>query len=144
MNSHINLGPRPHGIYSDWDFHGNPRIAVTRQRKGKRGGLGLKVLTGTARNIAFPFLSAILHESIGQHLSNDADGMLCEYHAISESTAIHMMLLMEAIRSEPNYVKSIALAEAVVCMNDCEANWWYAHHRYRPRKVMKAMALMHT
>ena len=144
-NVNYDLGPRPHGIYSDRDRHGNPRIAVTLPRKGRRGGIRLRTLTGHLRNIAFPYLSQILFDHTGRRMAFDADSLRSEYHAISENAAVQMILLMDAVRSEREYKKAQNLAEAVASMNHCEAAWWFAHHRNRgrPRKVMQALALMH-
>lgn len=141
------LGPRPHGVYSDRDGHGNPRIAVTLARKGRKGGgKRLRTLTGHLRNIAYPYLSSILYDHTGLRFSFDSDSLPSEYHAISEEAAIQMLLLMDAVRSEPTYEKAKSLAEAVAGMNHCEAAWWYAHHcnRGRPRQVIRALALMHA
>ena len=139
------LGPRPHGVYSDRDRHGNPRIAVTLPRKGKRGGRRLKSLTGHNRNIAYPYLSSILFDHTGRHFAFDTASLSHEYHAISEDAAIHMMLLMAAVRHEPEYANALALAQAIAYMNHCEAKWWYARHAKgnHSRKVIQALALMH-
>lgn len=140
------LGPRPHGVYSDRDRHGNPRISVTQPRKGRRGGKRLRTLTGHLRNIAYPYLSGILYDHIGKHFAFDAKSLANEYHTISEEGAIQMLLLMEAVRTEPQYDKAKSLAEAVAAMNHCEAAWWYAHHCNRscPRRVIQALALVHA
>ena len=142
----VDLGPRPHGIFSDRDKHGNARISVTLPRKGRRGGKRLRTLTGHQRNIAYPYLSTILYDHIGMRFTFDADGLSNEYHTISEDAAIQMLLLMDAVRSEPISKKAVSLAEAIAGMNSCEAAWWYAHHcnRRRPRRVMQALALMHS
>ena len=57
-----------------------------------------------------------------------------------------MLLLLDAVRSEPRYDRAKSLAEAIAAMNHCEAAWWYADHRNRgrPRRVMQALALMHA
>ena len=141
----VNLGPRPHGIYSDRDRHGNPRIAVTLPRKGRGGGKRLRTLTGHLRNLAYPYLSSILYDHTGRRFGFDAQSIASEYHTISEEGAIQMLLLMDAIRSEPRFDRAKALAEAIASMNHCEAAWWYAHHSNcsRPRRVLQALALMH-
>ena len=138
-------GPRPHGVYSDRDRQGNPRIAITLPRKGKRGGRRLRTLTGHSRNIAYPYLSNILYDHTGRRFRFDAESLTGEYHTISEAAAVQMLLLMDAVRSEPRYDRAKALAEAIAGMNHCEAAWWYAHHRNRsrPRRVMQALALLH-
>ena len=138
-------GPRPHGVYSDRDRHGNPRIAITLPRKGKQGGKRLRTLTGHLRNLAYPYLSSIFFDHTGRRFSFDAESLPSEYHTVSEEAAIQMILLMEAVSSEPRYDRANSLAEAIAGMNHCEAAWWYAHHRNRsrPRKVMQALALMH-
>ena len=143
--STVGLGPRPHGVYSDRDRHGNPRIAVTLPRKGRGSGRRLRTLTGHLRNIAYPYLSSILYDHTGKRFAFDAKALPSEYHIISEDAAIQMLLLMDAVRSEPKYDKAISLAEAIAGMNHCEAAWWYAHHcnRSRPRQVLQALALMH-
>ena len=143
--STVGLGPRPHGVYSDRDRHGNPRIAVTLPRKGRGSGRRLRTLTGHLRNIAYPYLSSILYDHTGKRFAFDAKALTSEYHIISEDAAIQMLLLMDAVRSEPKYDKAISLAEAIAGMNHCEAAWWYAHHcnRSRPRQVLQALALMH-
>ena len=137
--------PRPHGVYSDRDRHGNPRIAVTLPRKGRGGGKRLRTLTGHTRNIAYPYLSSILYDHTGRRFNFDIESLPSEYHTISEDAAIQMLLLMDAVRSEPNYDRAKALAEAIAAMNHCEAAWWYAQHcnRGRPRRVMQALVLMH-
>ena len=142
----IDLGPRPHGVYSDRDRRGSARISVTLPRKGWRGGKRLRTLTGHPRNIAYPYLSRILYDHTGRHFSFDAKELTNEYHTISEDAAIQMLLLIDAVRSEPKYKKAVSLAEAIARMNHCEAAWWYAHHcnRSRPRRVMQALALMHA
>ena len=142
----VGLGPRPHGVYSDRDRHGNPRIAVTLPRKGRSGGRRLRTLTGHLRNIAYPYLSSILYDHTGRRFDFDAQSLSSEYHIISEEGAIQMLLLMDAVRSEPRYDRAKALAEAIASMNHCEAAWWYAHHcnRSRPRRVLQALALMHA
>ena len=141
----VGLGPRPHGVYSDRDRHGNPRIAVTLPRKGRSGGRRLRTLTGHLRNIAYPYLSSILYDHTGRRFAFDAQSLLSEYHTISEEGATQMLLLMDAVRSEPRFDRAKALAEAIASMNHCEAAWWYAHHcnRGRPRRVLEALALMH-
>ena len=145
LSNRICAGPRPHGIYSDLDRHGNPRIAITLPRKGNRGGKRLRTLTGHARNIAYPYLSSILYDHTGRRFVFDVDSLHREYHTISEEAATQMLLLMDAVRSEPRYYRAKALAEAIAEMNYCEAAWWYAQHcnRGRPRRVMQALALMH-
>ena len=142
----VSLGPRPHGVYSDKDKWGNVRIAITQSRTGRGGGKRLRTLTGRLRNLAYPYLSSILYDHTGRRFAFDADSLSREYHAISEEAAIHMLLLMDAVRSEPKFESAKALAEAIAAMNYCEAAWWYAHHcnRSRPRKVLRALALMHT
>ena len=142
----IDLGPRPHGVFSDRDKRGNSRISVTLPRKGKAGGKRLRTLTGHLRNIAYPYLSRILYDHTGQHFAFDAKGLTSEYHTVSEAAAIQMMLLMDAVRSEPRYRRALSLAEAIAGMNHCEAAWWYAHHcnRSRSRRVIQALALMHA
>ena len=141
------FGPRPHGIYSHRDKHGSPCIAVTTARKGKKGGgKRLKVLSGQDRNIVYPYLSSILRDHTGQHFAFDAEVMPDEYHTVSESVAIQMLLLMDAVKQEPRYERACAMAQAIAAMNTCEAAWWRAHHnlKHRPRKVMKALALMYV
>lgn len=139
------LGPRPHALYADRDRYGNPRIAITLPRKGQRGGRRLKTLTGHLRNIAYPYLSQILFDHTGHRLDFESSSLRSEYHPISEDTAVQMLLLMEAVRSEPEYTKARSLAEAIAAMNHCEAAWWFAHHRNRcrPRRVIQALELMH-
>ena len=141
----VGLGPRPHGVYSDRDRNGNTRIAVTLPRKGRSGGRRLRTLTGHLRNIAYPYLSSILYDHTGRRFAFDAQSLSSEYHIISEEGAIQMLLLMDAVRSEPRFDRAKALAEAIASMNHCEAAWWYAHHcnRSRPRRVLQALALMH-
>ena len=143
--STVGLGPRPHGVYSDRDRNGNPRIAVTLPRNGRGSGRRLRTLTGHLRNIAYPYLSSILYDHTGKRFAFDAKALTSEYHIINEDAAIQMLLLMDAVRSEPKYDKAISLAEAIAGMNHCEAAWWYAHHcnRGRPRRVLQALALMH-
>ena len=145
--SSVQFGPRPHGVYSDRDRHGIPRVAVTRARRGRRGGgRPLKTLAGHDRNIAYPYLSHIYFDHTESHFEFDEKSLPDEYLTISEDVAIQMMLLMEAVRGEPRYDRALALALAISAMNTCEAAWWYAHHqlRHRPRRVMRALALMHV
>ena len=141
----FDAGPRPRGIYCDRDQHGNPRVAVTLPRKGKKGGKRLRTLARQDRTVAYPYLSDILYDHTGKRLSFDAESLLNEYHTVSEDAALQMLLLMEAVRSEPRYDRARILAEAIASMNHCEAAWWYAHHcnRSRPRQVFQALALMH-
>ena len=141
----VAVGPRPHGVYSDRDRNGNPRIAVTLPRKGRSGGRRLRTLTGHLRNIAYPYLSSVLYDHTGKRFAFDADSLSSEYHTISEEAAVQMLLLIDAVRSEPRFDRASALAEAIASMNHCEAAWWYAHHcnRSRPRRVIQALALMH-
>ena len=145
-NVSTGYGPRPHGVYSDRDASGVPRISVTKARRGKRGGRPVKTLTGHDRNIAFPFLSHIYFDHTGNHFEFESQSLPDEYHTVSEDTAIQMMLLMEAVRSEPRYDKATAMADAIAAMNTCEAAWWYAHHnlRHRPRRVLRALELMYA
>ena len=145
LNPKNEVGPRPRAIYLDRDRHGNPRVSVTLPRKGRRGGRRLRTLTGHLRNIAYPYLSNILFDHTGHRFAFDADLLRSEYYAVSEETAVQMLLLMDAVRSEPEHKNAQNLAEAVASMNYCEAAWWFAHHRNRgrPRKVMQALALMH-
>lgn len=142
----VDFGPRPHGVYSDRDRNGNSRISVTLPRRGRKGGKRLRTLTGNLRNIAYPYLSSIFYDHTGRHFSFDANRLVDEYHTISENAAIQMLLLMDAVRWEPNYKEAVSLAEAIARMNHCEAAWWYAHHcnRGRPRQVMQALGLMHA
>ena len=90
-------------------------------------------------------MSSILYDHTGKRFAFDAKALTSEYHIISEDAAIQMLLLMDAVRSEPKYDKARSLAEAIAGMNHCEAAWWYAHHcnRSRPRQVLQALALMH-
>ena len=140
------LGPRPHGVYSDRDRKGNPRISVTLPRKGRGSGRRLRTLTGHLRNIAYPYLSSILYDHTEKRFAFDAQSLSSEYHTISEGAAVQMLLLIDAVRSEPRFDRAKALAEAIASMNCCEAAWWYAHHcnRSRPRRVIQALALMHA
>lgn len=145
LANHTGPGPRPHGVYSDRDRHGNPRIAITLPRRGRGGGRRLRTLTGAARNLAYPYLSSILYDHTGRRFAFDAKSLSSEYNIISEEAAVQMLLLMDAVRSELNYGRAKSLAEAIAAMNHCEAAWWYAQHRNRnrPRKVMQALTLMH-
>ena len=145
LANYTGAGPRPHGVYSDRDRHGNPRIAVTLSRKGRGGGKRLRTLIGHARNVAYPYLSNVLYDHTGRRFAFDAESLPSEYHTISEEAAIQMLLLMDAVRSEPKYDRAKSLAEAIAGMNHCEAAWWYAHHcnLSRPRRVLQALALMH-
>ena len=146
-NRNYGAGPRPHGLFCDRDRRGNPRISVTAARKGKSGGgRPLKTLVGHNRNLAYPYLSSVLYDHTGRHLAFDAESLPQEYRIISEDAALQMMLLMDAVRGEPDYRKAQALAQAIAGMNHCEAAWWYAHHtnRNRPRRVLQALALMHA
>ena len=137
-----------HALYLDQDRTGAPRVSVTLARKGRRGG-GKRVrsLTGTDRNIAYPHLSTILWNHYGKRLetveSNLPPG---EYHAISETAATQMLLLIDAVKREPKTERAQQLAAAIADMHNCEASWWWACHqnRSRPRKVIKALALMYV
>ena len=140
-------GPNPHAIYCDRDRRGRPRIAITEARRGKRGGgKRLKVLSDRDRNIAYPYLSALLYRHTDRHLAFDSENLPDEYHTVSEDVAIQMTLLMDAVRDEAKYDQACALAQVVAAMNTCEAAWWRAHYnlRHRPRRVMQAMALMYV
>ena len=133
-----------YGLYLDRDRRGNPRIALTLPRKGKRGGRRLRTLSGEDRNIAYPYLSSILFDNCGCRLAFDSDALRAEYHEISEDVGIQIRLLMDAVRSESDRQKAQELAQAIAAMNHCEAAWWHAHHRNRnrPERVLEALALM--
>lgn len=96
--------------------------------------------------LAYPYLSSILYDHTGRHRNFEAENLAQEYRTISEDAALQMLLLMDAVRDEPDYRKAQALAQAIADMNHCEASWWYAHHnnRSRPRRVLQALALMHA
>ena len=109
------LRPRPpsprNGLYCDRDRRGNPRISVTAARKGKSGGgRPLKTLTGHHRNLACPYLSGILYDHTRRHLAFDAESLPREYRTTSADAALQMLLLMDAVRSAPDYWKAQAQA----------------------------------
>ena len=148
-NRNYDAGPRPHGLFSDRDRHGNPRIAVTAARKGESGGGGrpLKILAGHDRDLAYPYLSSIFYDHTGDHLAFDAKSLPQEYRVISEDAALHMMLLMDVVRGEPDRRIAQTVAQAVADMNHLEASWWYAQHRSpnrRPGRALQALTVMHT
>lgn len=132
------------GLFLDRDSRGNPRIALTLPRKGKRGGRRLRILSGEDRNIAYPYISDILFANCGRRLAFDDKSLRAEYHELSEDVGIQIRLLMEAVRSEFDRRNVLDLAQAIAAMNLCEAAWWHAHHRNRnrPERVLKALALM--
>ena len=137
-----------HAVYLDRTATGAARIAVTYARKGRRGG-GRRImsLTGRHRDAVYHHLSAILWQYCGRRLRTAADDLPPgEYHAISELCAAQMLLAMEVIKGERDAAKAQRLAAQVAAMGACESAWWYACHRnrQRPRKVLRAMALMYA
>ena len=98
-NVNYDLGPRPHGIYSDRDRHGNPRIAVTLPRKGRRGGIRLRTLTGHLRNIAFPIsVATSSFDHTGRRMAFDADSATIRVpRRLAKNAAVQMILLMDAV-----------------------------------------------
>ena len=137
-----------HAIYLDQDQVGSPRISVTLARRGRRGGgKRVKSLTGRRRDIAYPHLSTILWNHHGERLETETlDLPPGEYHSISEVSATQMLLLMDAVKEEPNTERAQKLAAAIADMHNCEASWWWACHqnRSRPRKVIQALSLMYA
>lgn len=137
-----------HAIYLDQTFLGLPRVSVTLARaKGKRGsGRRLKTLSGADRDVAYTHLSTILWNYRRKTLRTVSDDLPPgEYHPITETCAIQMILLMEAVKAAPNREKASRIAVAVANMHNTESMWWYACHknRSRPRKVLRAMSLMY-
>ena len=139
---------RTHAIYLDQTPDGVPRVSVTLARRGRRGGgRRLKTLSGANRDVAYRHLSAILWNYRRKTLRTVADDLPPgEYHPISETCAIQMMLLMEAVKAAPNREAASRIAAAVAAMHNCESAWWYACHRNRsrPRKVLRALSLMYA
>ena len=137
-----------HAIYLDHTITGEPRISVTWARKGARtGGKRIRSLTGIKRDIAYSHLSTILWNHYGKRLETvENDLRPGEYHSISEVVATQMLLLIDAVKQEPNTDKGQKLATAISNMHNCEASWWWACHqnRHRPRKVIQALALMYA
>lgn len=137
-----------HALYLDQTPTGSPRVSVTQARRGRRGGgRRLLSLTGRHRDIAYPHLSTILWNHYGRRLCTVADDLPPgEYHPVSEAVAIAMLLLMDAVKAEPNPAKAQRLAAAIADMHSCESAWWWACHRNRsrPRKVLQALALMYA
>ena len=143
--------PRPqlsHALYLDQTPTGSPRISVTQARRGRRGGgRRLLSLTGHHRDLAYPHLSTILWNCHGRRLRTVADDLPPgEYHPVSETAAIPMLLLMDAVKAEPDTAKAQRLAAAIADMHPCESAWWWACHRNRsrPRQVLQALALMYA
>ena len=130
--------PETHAIYLDQNTKGEPRISVTQGRKGRRGGgKRIRSLTGLKRDIAYAHLSTVLWNHYGKRLQTvGSDLPPGEYHPINEVAATQMLLLMDAVRDEPNTEKAQKLAAAIAEMHNCEASWWWACHqnRHRPRK----------
>ena len=143
----FDLGPRPHGVYSDRDRRGNARISVTLPRKGRRGGKRLRTLTGHPRNIVYPYLSRILFDHTGRHFSFDAKGLTNEYHTISEDAAVQMLLLMDAVRLEPKYKKAVSLGRGH-CRNEPLRSRVVVRAPLQPEQIvaacLQALALMHA
>ena len=140
-------GANPHGVYLDRDRNGVPRVSVCRARKRNRGRGSLRMaIVGSDRDIAYPYLSSILYDHTGKRFRFDEVDLSEEYHAISEQGAIQMMLLMDAVRGESRFSEATALARAIAAMNHCEAGWWWAQFKmkHRPRRVMRALALMYA
>ena len=146
-NKHSQNGPRPHGIYLSRNKRGVHQVAVTRARRGRKGGgRRIKTLEGLDRDIAYPYLSSILYDHTGKCFRFDTDALADEYHSISEDAAIQMLLLMDAVKQETSRRKAQKMAEAIANMHHCEARWWHAHHtnKHRPRKVLRALELMYV
>lgn len=140
--------PLSHALYLDQTPTGSPRISVTQARRGRRGGgRRLLALTGQGRDLAYPHLSTILWNYCGRRLRTAAEDLPPgEYHPVSETAAIQMMLLMAAVQAEPDIAKAQRLAAAIADMHRCESAWWWACHRNRsrPRQVLQALALMYA
>ncbi len=139
--------PQTHALYLDHSPTGAPRIAVTRARRGRRGGgRRLFTLTGAERDAAYNALSGILYAHTGQRLRTVAEDLPPgEYHPCNEYCANQLLLAMHAVRDAPDLQKGRRLADAVARQHDCEASWWYAlyRNRHRPRKVMQALELLY-
>ena len=137
-----------HALYLDQTPTGRPRISVTQARRGRRGGgRRLSSLAGSYRDLAYPPLSTILWNYHGRRLRTAAEDLPPgEYHPVSEAAAIQMLLLMDAVKAEPNPAKAQRLAAAIADMHSCESAWWWACHRNRsrPRQVLQALALMYA
>ena len=137
-----------HAIYLDQNKKGEPRVSITWGRKGSKGaGRRIRCLTGTKRDIAYPHISTIMWNYFGKKLKTVEMSLPPgEYHPISEVAATQLMLLMDAVRDEPNTEKAQKLAAAIAEMHNCEASWWWACHqnRSRPRRVIQALALMYA
>ena len=137
-----------HAVYLDRTPAGAARIAVTYARKGRRGG-GQRImsLAGRNRDLAYPHIAAILWRCGGKELRTVADDLPPgEYHAVSELCAAQMLLAMAVVKAESDTARAQRLAAAVANMGPCESAWWYACHRNRsrPRRVLRAMALMYA
>ena len=137
-----------HAVYLDRTATGAARIAVTYARKGRRGG-GRRImsLAGRDRDVAYPHIAAILWNYYGKRLRTVADDLPPgEYHAVSELCAAQMLLAMEVVKAERDAGRAQRLAAEVANMGACESAWWYACHRNRsrPRRVLRAMALMYA
>ena len=100
MNAKIgSLGPRPHGVYSDRDRHGNPRISVTQPRKGRRGGKrsAYPDRACTQHRVPIPVQHPVRPHGKTVRL-RCAIRYPSEYHTINEEAAVQMLLLIDAVR----------------------------------------------
>ena len=131
--------PLSHWIGLDWTGQPNPNYGILK--------CGTFYWWRSAGSAWAPLASCLFSpiKSPTSSRPSTCQGLPREYHTISEEATIQMLLLMDAVRSEPRYHRAKAVAKAIAGMDHCEAAWSYAHHgnRSRPRRVMRALALIH-
>ena len=142
MSAKAAARPPSHGVYLHAGRGGKPAVSVTKadSRGRKRPGRRLTTLTGLERDIAYPYLAAILRNEEEINLA----GKTGEFHLIDETTAVHLQLAMMAVRETRDTAQAQYLAKVVAEMHNAEARWWYAHYRdrHRPKNIIGAIALV--
>ena len=100
---------------------------------------------GELYNRSFHHASTIVWNHHGLRLEPQ-DQVAKQYHPISEETAAHVRLLLDAITRTTTTNSADSLARAIADMHPSESSWWYActQNRGRPRRVLDALTLMYS